>query len=40
MQPHRIQSLETGIRENEVEKDDPPGGRWQGARGRPLHGGI
>lgn len=28
-------SLEMGIREDEVEKDDPPpGGRWQGARGR------
>lgn len=24
MQPHRIQSLEMGIREDEVEKDDPP----------------
>ena len=24
MRPHRIQSLEMGIREDEVEKDDPP----------------
>ncbi|MBN2938909.1 MAG: hypothetical protein JTJ11_02045 [Collinsella sp.] len=24
MQPHRIQSLEMGIREDEVEKDDSP----------------
>ena len=30
----RQKSLEMGIREDEVEKDDPPGGRWQGAQGR------
>ena len=34
VQKMRQKSLEMGIREDEVEKDDPPGGRWQGARGR------